>query len=279
MDPTPPPMQKPMSLARSASDLLSDLRCMRCGYPLRGLATSTACPECGLEIAATFAGPALGNINPFFLHRIVYGVTGVAAGTSLWGLVCVVRVVIKLAETPPRIYDYWLNHVSLIAWTTQWFSALYFLAGREGSNSTHESALSLRKLLLYSAILLFLVHIVPIGLLVQTPLSYLWYETLYSLFDKGTLIILHLFILTLARRTDDVILKRHYSYALAAMVTALVFEFIVWHVWRGFRSSTLTTLDLLKVAAIGYLSFLLFRLRAGLLPMLPTWAKDAEILA
>src|SRR5947207_7796593 len=97
-----PPTQEPMSQATPPSDLPSNLRCMRCGYPLRGLEGSKACPECGLELAATFAGPALGNLNPFVLHRIVFGVTGVAAGTSLWGLVNVVRAVIHLAEAPPR---------------------------------------------------------------------------------------------------------------------------------------------------------------------------------
>src|SRR3954463_2999843 len=99
-----PPTQEPMSQATPPSDLPSNLRCMRCGYPLRGLAGSKACPECGLEIAATFAGPALGNLNPFFLHRILFGVSGVAAGTSLLGLVYVVRVALEFAEAPPRIY-------------------------------------------------------------------------------------------------------------------------------------------------------------------------------
>jgi hypothetical protein len=190
LDPITPPTQEPMSAAMPPRGLPNDLRCMRCGYPLRGLEASKACPECGLEIAATFAGPALGNLNPFFLHRISYGITGVAAGTSLLALVYVVRLVIDLAETPPRAYDYWLNHVSLIAWTIQWFSGLFLLAGREDSNSTHESELSLRKLLMYSAILLFGVHVVPIGFLAQTPRSYLWVELPNSLLHHAALIIL-----------------------------------------------------------------------------------------
>src|SRR5258706_5383331 len=98
-----------MSAAMPPRGLPKDLRCMRCGYPLRGLEASKACPECGLEIAATFAGPALGNTNPFFLHRILYGITGVAAGTALFALGYLVRLVTDPAETPPGPYDYWLN--------------------------------------------------------------------------------------------------------------------------------------------------------------------------
>jgi hypothetical protein len=256
-------------------DLPQDLQCMRCGYPLRGLQASKACPECGLEIAATLAGPALGNANPFFLHRILYGVMGLAAGTSLLAMVYVVRLVNHLAESPSQPYEYWLNHVTLIAWTVQWCSALCLLAGRESLDSTHESEFSLRKLMMYSAILLFGVHIVPIGFLAQTPQSYLWYARVYSLLDYAALIILYLYIFTLVRRSGDLFLKQQYPFALAALAAALIFDFLLWHVWRGFSGSTLTAMYLLKIGAIGYLSFLLFRFRAALLLMLPMRAKDA----
>jgi len=141
--------------------IANDLKCMRCGYNLAGLETSKQCPECGLPIAATLAGPDLRYANPFFVHRLIQGTTGVLLGLSIWCLVYVANLLIHLAESPPRTYDYWLNHVWLIGWSVLWFSALILIAPRESATTVDfESALSLRRLLLYCAILLMVEHIV-----------------------------------------------------------------------------------------------------------------------
>jgi hypothetical protein len=254
---------------KAADQVLADLKCMHCGYSLRGLELSKTCPECGLAIAMTIAGPGLQNASPFFLHRVMYGVTGVAAGVSLLGLVYAVRVALNLTEFPPSVYEYWLGHVATIAWVVRWFSAMLLLAPREkAAGSEYESELSARKLLLYAGIILFGIEILPTGLFTRAIDGYRWYRALLTLLDHIAEMMLLLYVFTLVRRSGDALLKRHYPYALAAIAVGLGFNLVLWYVWYGFRGTTLNGMYLVRLGSIFYMAILLFRMRKTLLQLL-----------
>src|SRR5947207_2700561 len=140
-----------------------EIHCFRCGYNLRGLQSSTSCPECGLEISTTLAGPSLRHANPFWLQRIILGVTGIAAAKLLFCSVNATRLLAQIASSPSRPYENWWSHVALIAWSVQWGSALLLLSGAEpGIAKEHEPTVSLRRLLLYFGWFLITTHILPI---------------------------------------------------------------------------------------------------------------------
>ena len=104
-----------MSQATPPSDLPSNLRCMRCGYPLRGLAGSKACPECGLDysFADSGDGPAIFVIlisgfivvgaaliteviyqPPFWLHAVLW--LPLTLAVTLWPLRAMKSLLIAL---------------------------------------------------------------------------------------------------------------------------------------------------------------------------------------
>ncbi len=261
---------------RQARDAVGrdNLKCLRCGYLLSGLEASTRCPECGLEIAATVAGPELRNADSRFLHRISIGVTGLLGGMTLWGLVYVVRLVAQLFEVPAQRLDYWLNHVALIGWTAKWLSALLLGTTRQPwAGRGYESPISLRKLVLYSAITLMVLHIVPVGFLMGLE-QYRFYGAVFTLIDNIAAMILLLYVFRLGTRGGDAFLNRNYPFALAAMAAAMIFNFVLWYVWRGFLGSTLSLLYAVKVGAIGYVALLMFRMRQTLLSLLPDEAHE-----
>ena len=63
--------------------LAGDLRCVSCGYNLRGLARSGICGECGAPIKLSLAGSGLGFADPAWIGRLRTG-TACLALTLPW---------------------------------------------------------------------------------------------------------------------------------------------------------------------------------------------------
>jgi hypothetical protein len=103
---TPPPTQPdpPESVSRLARDLTGDMRCLKCGYNLRGLSITQVCPECSLPVKATLLAvvdPLADELAPLRTPRF----TGV--GVVLWPLgailACVVVWGFRLRELVPSV--------------------------------------------------------------------------------------------------------------------------------------------------------------------------------
>lgn len=77
---------------RLATELTGDLRCVRCGYNLRGLSVRDECPECGVAVRATILAlvdPLADELQP--LERPVRTTVGLCAWA--WGgFACVALV-------------------------------------------------------------------------------------------------------------------------------------------------------------------------------------------
>ena len=56
-----------------AQVLEEDTPCRRCGYNLRGLATTGLCPECGTAIALSLVGNLLKQAGPDWVERLRFG--------------------------------------------------------------------------------------------------------------------------------------------------------------------------------------------------------------
>jgi serine/threonine-protein kinase len=66
------------------SDMITeDLRCVTCGYNLRALTLTQACPECGSPVARSTGGAALTYSDPAWLERIARGQTLIYAACAL----------------------------------------------------------------------------------------------------------------------------------------------------------------------------------------------------
>ncbi len=69
--------------AAVARRLTGELRCISCGYELRGLSIREACPECGVPVRATLLGvvdPRAEELEPLYAPGVV------AAGLKVWSI-------------------------------------------------------------------------------------------------------------------------------------------------------------------------------------------------
>ncbi len=78
-----PAPDSPVGEAVIARQLTGELRCIGCGYNLRGLSIRANCPECGVPVRATILGivdPHAGELTPLFFPRVS------AVGMLAWGM-------------------------------------------------------------------------------------------------------------------------------------------------------------------------------------------------
>jgi hypothetical protein len=116
--------------APRVAQLTGDIACVACGYDLRGLGPRGRCPECGLEIALSYAArvtPAA-LVDPAWRRHVIEGsVVALAAFFLLF--------VASLMPTGSYESMDWVNSVtargfgvvatlSLLAWAMQWYSTL-----------------------------------------------------------------------------------------------------------------------------------------------------------
>ena len=82
-----PSLQPPVRVVET------EIACTRCGYSLRGLATTGRCPECGWSVEASLQGGLLRFAGPEYLASLVLGariviftnIANLAAGLLLTG--------------------------------------------------------------------------------------------------------------------------------------------------------------------------------------------------
>lgn len=80
-----------------------DTPCVRCGYNLRGLTTSTACPECAAPVIISTHGNLLAYADPDWLERLHRGTS-----FKLWNIVLTIvtvllAAVLRAVGTPAQI--------------------------------------------------------------------------------------------------------------------------------------------------------------------------------
>ncbi len=104
-----------------ARQLVGELRCIECGYDLRGLSIRSICPECQLPIRATILGivdPKAEQLAPLSFPRLT------ATGMLMWsfgGLIAVLMVwVLRISEILGDFADFqwkpwWIPWLGLIA--------------------------------------------------------------------------------------------------------------------------------------------------------------------
>ncbi len=94
---------------RQIDEVTHELPCARCGYILRGLAESGACPECGEAIETSLKGNLLRAADPRWLKTVARGV-----GWTAWGVRYVflgfLFVLLVLFGGEP--FYYWLDETS-----------------------------------------------------------------------------------------------------------------------------------------------------------------------
>ena len=83
---TTPPAENPETSAPGANALQAPpgdgIHCRACAYDLRGIESSSACPECGTPIARSLAGDQLEVAEPAWLSRIALGLWLDTASTA-----------------------------------------------------------------------------------------------------------------------------------------------------------------------------------------------------
>lgn len=94
-EPAPSPPRTPDIVERVARELSGDLRCVGCGYSLRGLSVRAACPECNLGVLATVLSvvdPKAEQLQPIRRPRlvatglIVWPIAALAATLTTWAI-------------------------------------------------------------------------------------------------------------------------------------------------------------------------------------------------
>lgn len=89
---TPPLAEQPQIIDQEV------LQCLRCGYNLHGLHTSSACPECGTPVSRTLAGNLLRYSQQAYLDKLANGVFLIVLSYILTvGLLVLVLVPVILA--------------------------------------------------------------------------------------------------------------------------------------------------------------------------------------
>lgn len=94
--PSESPPGRPTDIAeRVARELSGDLRCVGCGYSLRGLSVRAACPECNLGVLATVLSvvdPKADQLQPIAHPRLVaigllaWPIAALAAALTTWAI-------------------------------------------------------------------------------------------------------------------------------------------------------------------------------------------------
>ncbi len=88
----PPPQQPPASPIRPpAAALYTITQCLRCDYPLAGLNTTGACPECNTSVADSLRGWELPFASRRYLSRLHRGLTVAIPATFLLSAVWTVQ--------------------------------------------------------------------------------------------------------------------------------------------------------------------------------------------
>jgi hypothetical protein len=123
---TSPPMSEVREPALDADGrLIDDLACRSCGYALRGLPASGACPECATAVGRSIHGDLLRFCEPDWVVRIARGVRllvigfiiSVAGGITLSiGIALMIALMIALCHRPARRYGRWASRSSRTCW-------------------------------------------------------------------------------------------------------------------------------------------------------------------
>ncbi len=125
-----------------AQVLEEDTPCCRCGYNLRGLATTGLCPECGTAIAHSIIGNLLKHADPEWLARLRFGTS-----LRLWGIfIGACAAPIPFTELPQSLVTIvGIACCALCVWAT------FLITSQEPRIALQEDPITLRKALRMSA--------------------------------------------------------------------------------------------------------------------------------
>lgn len=132
------------------TQITQDTPCVRCGYNLRGLTTSGACPECAAPVLISIHGNLLGYADPDWLERVRRGTS-----FKLWNIVLMivtvaVAAVLAAVGAPPQIQVF----VGLPAGILGLWAA-FLITTQEPRISLAEDPITLRKIVRGCAVIGF----------------------------------------------------------------------------------------------------------------------------
>jgi hypothetical protein len=101
LDPLPDPPTVPRIAFVRDGVVESDLRCLRCGYNLRGLSVDGRCPECGAGVRDATRGRSLYYADATWVRYLAGGVRLILWGVVVAALGVAAAVVVKQWIGPP----------------------------------------------------------------------------------------------------------------------------------------------------------------------------------
>lgn len=134
-----------------------ELRCIRCGYSLRGLMMDRVCPECGMDVSRSARGDFLEDADPHWLSRVRDGMKWMLAYImiSIAGVVLLMAVAVVF-ESPAMNLPYQavavIGALFGLATTAIYIVAIVMITAREPRFGELEEPVTLRKVILVCAI-------------------------------------------------------------------------------------------------------------------------------
>lgn len=130
-----------MPLLDAQGVIQADISCARCGYNLRGLSRTMACPECATPVAHSLMGNMLATAEPEWLRTLRKGTT-----LKLWNiLLTILFVLVGIVLNSMGVPDMYAVLLALpVSVVGVW--AAFLITTQEPRVALHESPITLRRI-------------------------------------------------------------------------------------------------------------------------------------
>jgi hypothetical protein len=141
-----PPGSIPIQLD-AAGHLDADLKCIRCGYNLRGLPANGACPECGTAVGRSFLGDLLQFSPPEWVDQLAGGMNWILVGVVVSIVVSLLGGLLGGRRGADPVHQYLLHALGFISVIGYWM-----IAAPDPARLETEPSITARKLVRFVAV-------------------------------------------------------------------------------------------------------------------------------